>query len=215
MKNRSYIAWIIFGAVLIISALLLVFINMRQDEKSGKAARQILPEVLEIISENYEKNQSETDIGIDEDLLSEYKQPDNEEEPEETIVTKDGREYIGVVTIPAINVELPVQSSWSYNNLDVSPCRYSGTVSDGNLVIAAHNYRSFFRNLDSLDSGDEIVFTDANGINHFYSVVQTELINGRDVSKMDENSDDWDLTLFTCNYSGYSRVTVRAVEIEK
>ena len=173
-----------------------------------------------MIADNSQKVQSEREESKPQqnDIISEYAQDENEEEEEqtvtaveETLITHDGREYIGVISIPSLGIELPVQSSLNYDNLDVSPCRYSGKQSDGNLIIAAHNYRSHFREIDKLVSGDEIYFTDALGNVFLYIVTGSELIDGRLPAQMDIGADDeWNLTLFTCNYSGYSRVTVRA-----
>jgi sortase A len=133
-------------------------------------------------------------------------------EQDDKSVELDGNWYIGVIKIPAINLELPVLRDWSYKNLDIAPCRYSGGSVRGNLVIAAHNYSSFFKRLKELNSGDEIIFTNLSGFSRIYEVDYIEFVNGYDVDSMLAGSENWDLTLFTCTWSGYSRVTVRAVE---
>ena len=58
---------------------------------------------------------------------------------------------------------------------------------------------------------DLIIFTDIYGREFTFEAIQTDLINGTDIDSMLSNSDDWDLTLFTCTWSGWSRVAVRAV----
>lgn len=121
----------------------------------------------------------------------------------------DGKLYIGIISIPSIEVELPVMEEWSYDNLDISPCRYSGSLAAGDLVIAAHNYTNFFSRLDELNSSDEVIFTTASGVEHKFQVIQTDIVNGTDIDTMLSGSDDWDLTLFTCTWSGWSRVAVR------
>ncbi len=146
------------------------------------------------------------------DLFAEYEN-DESAEPEVYYYVQE-MSYMGLLSIPSLGLELPVMSDWSYPNLRVAPCRYSGTVADGNLIIAAHNYRSHFGRISELDSGDEIIFTDGGGVVHKYNVVQSEIINGKDAAAMEYGSDDWDITLFTCTYSGLTRVTVRAVLAE-
>lgn len=118
---------------------------------------------------------------------------------------------MGVISIPSLGIELPVIADWSYSDLRVAPCRYYGSIQEGNMVIAAHNYRSHFGRISELHSGDEIIFTDGDGLQHKYTVVQSEIISGNDKESMIEHSDEWDITLFTCTLSGASRVTVRAV----
>lgn len=43
-----------------------------------------------------------------------------------------------------------------------------------------------------------------------YEVAQIEIIEPTDIEQM-TTADDWDLTLFTCNYGGSVRITVRCV----
>ena len=105
-------------------------------------------------------------------------------------------------------------SSWSYPALKKSPCRYSGSAQTNDLIIAAHNYHSHFGRIGELRTGDEIVFTDAGGSVFRYKVSFMEVIEGQDVEQMfSGQSEDWDLTLFTCTLSGQSRVTIRADRI--
>lgn len=119
-----------------------------------------------------------------------------------------GMDVVGFVEIPSLDVELPVTSDWSYKLMKKAACRYSGEPCDGNLIICAHNYSDFFGRLDTLNSGDIISFVSMDGIRYNYEVTQTELLSGNACEEM--SSGDWDLTLFTCTWSGQKRVTVRA-----
>ena len=47
---------------------------------------------------------------------------------EMTTVEVEGRDYIGVLSIPAVERELPVMAQWSYAGLKIAPGRYSGTT---------------------------------------------------------------------------------------
>ena len=51
------------------------------------------------------------------------------------------------------------------------------------------------------------------GMTYTYTVSEIELVNGYDVEQMKQN-DGWDLTLFTCNYSGRQRITLRCVRTD-
>lgn len=208
----------IFGTVLIAAALLLVLYNFRQDNSAGIVAGEILAELKPEIQANAE-NVTEFDYEsmTEYDLFSEYEnnEPTTEKtyDSDESVIEIDGRYYIGVISIPSLDIELPVMREWSYPNLKISPCRYSGSAEDGNLIIAAHNYNSHFGKINELGDGDTITFTEIDGTVYEYEVVQNMIINGTDVSTMVYSSDSYDLTLFTCTLSGQSRVTVRAVRI--
>ena len=97
---------------------------------------------------------------------------DVESEPEsasETPASSIEREYLGVLTIPALGLELPVQTEWSRANLKVSPCRQCGSTAGGDLVIAAHKYKSHFGRLSSRSEGDEGRFTSQDGAEAVYT----------------------------------------------
>lgn len=128
----------------------------------------------------------------------------NREMPDISI---DGNKYIGVLQIPALDLQLPVMKDWSYTKLRSAPCRYSGSAYKNNLVICGHNYNRHFGNLKSLRIGSELSLTDADGNTFLYKVVEIETLKPHSVDQM--KSGDWDLTLFTCTVGGATRVTVR------
>ena len=131
--------------------------------------------------------------------------------PEEGIhfVVIDGHSYIGYLSIPELSLELPVQLDWNLNNLEKSPCRYSGTLAAGNLIIAGHNYRKHFTPLKQLTVGSHVLFTDVRNEQYTYTVCEILTIKGDDAQRMLSDEDCWDLTLFTCTYGGGSRLTIR------
>ena len=88
-------------------------------------------------------------------------------------------------------------------------CQYSGDVRHSDLIICGHDYTSYLIDLDQLTAGDEIIFTEVNGRKHSYTVGWFELLGGLEGEKLDDKSEDWDLTVFTCTWSGYSRVVMR------
>ena len=125
----------------------------------------------------------------------------------------EGKEYIGLLQIPSLELTLPVIREWSYSSLKIAPCRYEGSVYKDNLIIAAHNYRSHFRRLGELEAGETVTFVDAAGNVFVYEVVISETLPPTAVEEM--KGGDWDLTLFTCTYGGQYRVTVRCEKAEE
>jgi sortase A len=193
--------------VLLLAALSLVIFNVCEARNAQKAAQQTLDKLLEQIPDDDSDNAGELPDSMKIDTGDVFEQQE-EENPSLDI---DGNLYIGVLTIPDINLELPVTKEWSYANLNIALCRYYGSVQCSNMVIAGHNYTGYFDRLHELDSGAEIYFTNVHGKTFRYVVTQTEIISGYNAAAIKSGYDDWDLTLFTCTLSGYSRVTVRAV----
>lgn len=102
-------------------------------------------------------------------MLEELKAAEPAERGADTL-TLDGAEWLGWLSIPSLELELPVQAEWSYPALKTSPCRYAGTPEAG-LVIAAHNYEQHFARLNLLTAGDTVEFTDVSGTAHRYTVM--------------------------------------------
>ena len=119
----------------------------------------------------------------------------------------NGDEFIGTIKIPSINLELPVMSEYTYSKLKKAPCRYYGNLFTNDLIICAHAYETFFANLVNLKQNDLIIFTDVDGNNYVYEVLEIEVLKSTDVDKMINS--DFDLTLYTCTYDNTGRVTVR------
>jgi sortase A len=118
-----------------------------------------------------------------------------------------GYDCIGVLSIPVLDLELPVLTDWSYAKLKKAPCHYYGTYYEKDFVIAAHNYKSHFGRLSDLQAGDTIVFTDVNGIAYYYEVVLLETLPPNATKEMIVSG--FDLSLYTCTPGGNNRVTVR------
>lgn len=128
------------------------------------------------------------------------------ETPELPVVEIDGNEYVGEISIPAIGIDLPVMSEWSYPRLKIAPCRQFGSSRTDDLVIAAHNYESHFGKLTSLTAGDSVTFTDMDGIVNEYVVNKVEVLDPHSVEEVEHSG--YALVLYTCTYGGKTRVTV-------
>ncbi len=201
------------GLLLIAAALFLTGKNIWDISKAKAASQAVLADLFPIIEAAEEKNdpkQPDEIIAKQETIIPDYILNPDMKMPTELI---DGNEYIGIISIPDIDVVLPVMESWSYPNLKISPCRYNGTAYKKNFVICAHNYESHFGNLKYLDIGSLIQFTDMDGNEFCYEVVEIETLQPTAIEDM--ISGDWDLTLFTCTVGGASRVTARCLLQEK
>ncbi len=206
-KNVNGRFLIAIGAMLILAALSLVLYNLNIQKSADEKMSELLEETKSVIPStyvDYDPKEKERDS-----LLSDL---DNISVPSQETPAAEVREIeiIGFIQIPGLDLELPVTSGWNYDLMSLAACRYSGELLDKNLIICAHNYSGFFQNLDALNSGDMIYFIDVNGVRYTYEVIQSELLSGYAVDTLLDGDDYWDLTLFTCTWSGRSRVTVRA-----
>jgi len=179
------------GFVLLTGAVLLFLRNREENVEAIEISQYVMDQMDEIIKDATMEETYQDDM------------------PEKII---DGHGYIGYLSIPSLNLSLPVMSEWDYEKLRIAPCRYSGATNTKDMVIAAHNYYGHFGTLKNLKIKDEIYFTDMNGIICQYEVAEVLVMNPTEVDKMIES--EYELSLFTCTYGGKSRLTVRCFEVK-
>jgi len=200
-KTNQYRLFII-GTILIASAALLFLYNTKTDSDAQIRSSGIVEQIHEA-SENYK------DISSPEQLIPDYILVPEIEMPSAEI---DGNLYIGTLTLPDLDLELPVMGDWSYPKLKIAPCLYSGSIYEHNAVIAAHNYNSHFGRLPELDYDSNIIFTDIEGNRFYFAVVVKEVLDPKSTEDMINSG--FDLSLYTCTLSGTSRYTVRCSLIQ-
>ena len=204
MKKRSFgNICIILGVFLILGAGGLYIHNILEERRAEQSADHITLELVEDLKVMAPETRPAGDAAQQDPNDQMNDAPDTEMDTVEI----DGHTYIGLLTIPALDLKLPVMSEWSYPDLRISPCRYTGTVGDNDLVILAHNYKRHFGMLKTLGVGEEVAFTDVHSVTTVYKVMEIEEIEPTNVESM--TISDFDLTLFTCTYGGNARFTVR------
>ncbi len=202
MKSKLGNLCMSLGAVLMIAALSLCFINLRESDQAGDQAKNVINKLEQL------REPETTPAGTEEtEALPDPFDPTMAE------VEIDGYLYIGTLDIPSLDLSLPVMSEWDYPRLKIAPCRYTGSTKTDDLVIAAHNYESHFGKLKNLLKGDRVFFTDMDGVLNEYAVAEIEVLQPTAVEDM--SAGDYALTLFTCTYGGASRVTVRCDRVDE
>lgn len=194
-KNKAGNCLIYIGFLFVVAAIILTSYNFWDDRRAAAASGAAMEEILLDISKAKEMQEEET---------PDYFVAPEMEMPKSSVGKYD---YIGVLDIPALGMNLPVVGELSYSALKVAPCRYTGSAYQDDLIIAAHNYSGHFGKIKRLQAGDDVFFTDMDGNLFSYQVVSMEVI--KDTAVEDMRSGGYDLTLFTCTYSGESRVTIR------
>lgn len=194
MKMRKVtpgLVCMVLGVVLLLAAGGLYGYNRYEDAHAGAEAQTVVADLQQKVSET-----ADTGAEADSDPL----------DPELPVVEIDGNEYVGEISIPAIGIDQPVMSEWSYPRLKIAPCRQFGSSRTDDLVIAAHNYESHFGKLSSLSEGDSVIFTDMDGIENQYVVSKIEVLDPHSVEEVEHSG--YALVLYTCTYGGKTRVTV-------
>lgn len=203
MPKKAGIAIVAVGAVLILSALLLLLYNRHEDAQAGQEAESLLVRVEAAVSAQPTDAPAVSTQAGQEAAPSPSPTP---LDPEMPVVTLDGYDYVGYVEIPMLELKLPVMADWDYTRLKVAPCRQFGSSRTDDLVIAAHNYESHFGHLKDLSVGSPVTFTDMAGIVNTYCVEKIETLNPDDVDAVQNSG--YDLVLYTCTRGGRTRVTV-------
>ena len=205
MKADRGTTWINVGLLLIAAALFLSAYNEMASHEAGDSSQQVIAQLCQTLPTETAAGPKETEAPA----VPEYLLDADREMPVQTI---NGRDYIGVLSIPSLELELPVISQWDYAALKVAPCRYSGSLYQNNLIICAHNFASHFGKLKNLRAGDIAIFTDMEENAVTFQMVERETLEPTDLEGMEAG--DWDMTLYTCTVGGQSRVTVRFVREE-
>ena len=193
----------LLGIAFILGTCSLMIRNQQEDQNAGIFVEELVPLIREEIILAQETMPTEQVIrqeNIPEELMN----------PEDLIMTEtviNGYAYIGYLMIPDLNLELPIMSGWDDRRLQISPCRFTGTLKGEDLVIMAHNYNSHFGRLSQLSEGSPIQFMDMDGNLWDYSVAAMDILPAEAVEEM--TAGEYDLTLFTCAPNRSQRITVR------
>ena len=234
-KRNKGTLLILLGTLLIIGSLSLTSYNLWDNDRAGKASEQILQSLDEQIgaikpsepstipsTETYTNpspDSSEDDSATPSDTSTEVSDP----EPMHTISIDDSS-YIGTIEIPSLGIRLPVMDGWNYQRLKISPCLYSGSYLENNMVICGHNYRTHFSPIKQIRIGADVYFVTVDKIVYHYKVCNRETIPPTSIQEMITNMsnaeddsgavENWHLTLFTCNPGGQTRCAVRCIRAD-
>lgn len=231
MRKGFGVFCIVLGMCCLIASVGWVMYNHWEEEKAQSASEDMLQDIRENILA-HKQGESISGGNVLEEAIPEGDIPEGDiteetsreesghenaveittEIPQEMLTTKvKGYDCIGVLSIPVLELELPVLTDWSYEKLKVAPCHYFGSYYEKDFVIAAHNYQPLFGRLSELQPKDLILFTDISGTVRCYEVVLLETLPANATKEMITSG--FDLSLYTCTPSGSGRVTVRCTAV--
>ena len=195
MKRRTRgIFLIVLGLIMVFSATGIYGMYARNESIAGENAELLLEGLR-------------TEMALRRETV--MYNPAQEEQPTEELprLTLSGYDLVGILRVPSLGLELPILDQWSYDLLQLSPCRYSGSAEGGDLILLGHNYKKHFTLLKQLKGGDVVEFEDVTGKVYTYTVTATEVLQKTELERL--TNTDCALTLFTCTNGGYSRFVVR------
>ena len=145
---------------------------------------------------------------------------DIEPEPEKTYtVNYNGYTILGKIEIPKVGISTVILKEYTYAAMSIGSIKTYGVDLNekGGFVISAHNFRgksSFFYPIRNLKNGDKINISDNKGRNMEYTVYSvSRYVKPNDTSYL-VKTDDYHVTLVTCENGGKSRIVVKAHIVE-
>lgn len=115
---------------------------------------------------------------------------------------------VGTIAIPELGIDETLHEGMTLTAINRGPSVWPGTAVPGevgNTVVAGHRttYGAPFRNLDQLEAGDEVIFTNDGG-EHTYAVEALEIVDPTAVD-IASQSNEYTATLFACHPPGSAR----------
>lgn len=180
MKNKKIISIIsiTIGAILVIASIGLLVYSMRGYEIDTNNAivqiEKLLPKITQSVPQE-KGNNTMSSMEI------------------------DGESYVALLEMDMYKFKMPVRSVWDEKAVEAVPCRYSGSLYNNTLVIAATDAEGQMDFVNSVNTGDRLTVTDMRGEQFSYKVVKVE--NSNTATAEELNTDEFDLTIFV-EYSG-------------
>lgn len=134
---------------------------------------------------------------------------------DETRKIVDRQQIMGVIRCKKLAMEYIVVEGASRDNLRATIGHITGTAGfggDGNCVLAGHRggyYGTFFKNIDQLKNGDEVVLSDLYKRQFTYVVYDQQVVGPDALWICDRIPGENTLTLLSCEDNGTRRRIVR------
>ena len=212
-KNKAMITFIVLGVLLLSAGTFWTGRNFAISKRSGEAAELALSKLRETVPTSHQVTDeiSSDTVPSEDTSTDDFRSiietlPDYALAPDMAMPTRriDGIDYIAQISVPSLDLDLPIASSWTYETLKSTPCRYSGSAYSRDLVLLAHNYATHFGGIGQLEQGDQLILTDMDGNIFYYEANCVEVLPPTAVEEVIDSG--FDLTLFTCTVGGKQRI---------
>ena len=141
----------------------------------------------------------------------------NKEEKKNIELQYRGYNVIGLIEIPAIELEYPVLERTTQETMNTSISRfYGGDINGyGNVSLAGHNNYNgtMFGKNHKLNVGDKVLLTDLTGQTIEYEITEKFVTDPNDTSILEtKDKTIRELTLITCKNGRSERLIIKARE---
>lgn len=178
-RGKTSLGLILAGAVLILTAVVILLINGVSARQNARDAGQIL-----------EKAQVLMPRAID-------RVPEERGNNTMASMEIDGINIVGVLSFPGYGQTLPLAGQWDTGLLSAMPCRFTGSIYDGSLIIGAGDGDTQLSFASWMEVEDEIVLTDMEGGRYTYKVAAIHHAKHATLQKLQEG--DYPLTVYVKN----------------
>lgn len=192
--NKNLIVYKIFLIMLIIAGIIIFAIIFR---------KQYNDQVYDKENDEVTKN------------FHELQEVQNQEQPIE--LQMQGHKVIGIINIPAIDLEYPIIDKTTKETMRISISKFSGGEINeiGNVALAGHNNYSgtMFGKNKNLKIKDKIYLTDLTRRTIEYEIYNIFVTDPNDTSILEtEDKTKRELTLITCKNGRSERLIIKARE---
>ncbi len=118
----------------------------------------------------------------------------------------EGENYCGLLEIPAYSARLPIGQVWDTSKVSKYPCRYSGSIYDGTLMIGGSDASGQLDLLGQIGAGDSVFVTDLTGAR--FALAVADAFRTKDISPSALLGLDADLILFARNSLSFDYTVV-------
>ena len=198
MKNKSKLLFYKVLLIILLIALIITTVLIVKKYGAQEAYEEKNEEIVEVFNKTEDK--------IDENGIS--------------LVEFEGFKVIGIIKIPAIDLEYPILEQTTDEAMKVSISKYWGgdINSYGNVSLAGHNNRitlTMFGKNKNLKNGDSVFLTDLTGTTVEYIIYDTFITDPDDVSILRTTDESVrEVTLITCTNGRANRLINKAREVK-
>ena len=196
MKNKSKLLFYKVLLIILLIALIITTVLIVKKYGAQEAYEEKNEEIVEVFNKTEDK--------IDENGIS--------------LIEFEGFKVIGIIKIPAIELEYPILEQTTDEAMKVSISKYWGgdINSYGNVSLAGHNNRitlTMFGKNKNLKNGDSVFLTDLTGTTVEYIIYDTFITDPDDVSILRTTDESVrEVTLITCTNGRANRLIHKARE---
>ena len=123
--------------------------------------------------------------------------PNDRANPQMSAIEVDGKNFVGIIEVPAYDRSLPIYASWDRDMISHFPCRLLGSVHDSTLIVGGSDGEGQFDFASDISIGDTVYVIDTLGVRYRYRVSNIRRTN--DVSTENLTKEQAALTLFAKN----------------